>query len=85
MSIEPPALLAYLWEWFCEISMGLAVSGMAPPVVTWEGLAAWRAQMDITLEPWEARAVMRMSCLRANVLSEEKPKPSSANGRQNKN
>lgn len=67
--------------------MGLAVSGMAPPVVTWEGLAAWRAQMGIDLCPWEARAIVRMSCLRANILSEEKPKPPapSENGRPNKN
>ena len=83
---EPPALLVYLWEWFCEISMGLAVSGMAPPVITWEGLAAWRAQMGVDLEPWEARTVVRMSCLRASILSEEKPKPPpSPNGRQSKN
>ncbi|QUS39557.1 hypothetical protein RPMA_12455 [Tardiphaga alba] len=72
---EPPALLLYLWEWFFEISMGLAISGMAPPVVTWEGLAAWRMQMGIELEPWEARTIVRLGYLRAAVLSEEKPKP----------
>jgi hypothetical protein len=47
---------------------------MAYPTVTWEGLAAWCAQMRITLEPWEASAMVRLGVLRANILT---PQPKS--------
>ena len=40
-----PAELAYLWTWFNELSAGLAITGMGPSVLTWEGLDAWRRLM----------------------------------------
>lgn len=65
-----PDLLDYLWSWFAEISLGLAVSGMAPPVVTWADVAAWRAQTGEVVEPWEARAIVSLGSLRAGIAAE---------------
>jgi hypothetical protein len=48
-------------------------AGFGPATVTWEGLAAWCALTGETPEPWEARTLVRLGVLRANILSEEKP------------
>jgi hypothetical protein len=66
-----PELLDYLWSWFSQHSMGLAPAGEGFPVITWEGLATWRLQMQIDLEPWEAEAMMVLSVTRANVQAEQ--------------
>lgn len=68
---HPPEATIYLWRWFCQHSAGLALSGMAPPVVTWEGLAAWASLMGVVLDPWEALAMVRLGRLRARILSEK--------------
>ncbi len=66
-----PIALSYLWSWYCQHSMGLAINGMAPAVVTWEGIASWSAVMDVALEPWEALAMVRLGNVRANIESEK--------------
>lgn len=65
-----PPLLAYLWGWFGEFAMGMASGGMGPAVATWEGLTAWCARMRVDLEPWEAKAMIRLGHIRAVVQSE---------------
>lgn len=65
-----PAELIYLWNLFNEISMGVASNGMSYPTISWECLAAWRAQMRVDLDPWESRALVRLGSLRASILSE---------------
>lgn len=66
-----PSELSYLWSWYCQHSMGVAVNGMAPAVVTWEGVAAWSRLMGIDLEPWEAMTMIRLGHLRANTEAEK--------------
>ena len=66
-----PEELGYLWLWFMQHSMGMALGGMSYPVITWEGLRAWSAQMRIELEPWETDVMMNLSCIRANVHAEK--------------
>jgi hypothetical protein len=66
-----PEPLGYLWAWFVQHSMGMAVGGMSYPVITWEGLQAWSLQMRIDLEPWEAEVMMNLSITRANVHAEK--------------
>jgi hypothetical protein len=63
--------------------MGLAVSGMAVPTITWETLQAYE-QLNGPLEPWERRALMRLSSARAYVLSirPEPPKDTQPHGRK---
>ena len=70
-----PEAVSYLWAWFLEIAMGLASNGMGVPIVTWESLFAWRCQMGVDLDPWEARALVRLGSLRAEILAEKKPTP----------
>ncbi|MBN8960575.1 MAG: hypothetical protein J0H71_05540 [Rhizobiales bacterium] len=67
---ELPRPLAYLWEWFGDFVFGLPSGGMGPAVATWESLEAWTRQMRVELEPWEARAMIRLGHLRAVVQSE---------------
>jgi hypothetical protein len=72
-----PWALDYLWDWFCQLSMGLSISGMAPAVVTWESLESWARQMDIEVRPREAIVFVE---LRAQVLMET-PKKKPVNDR----
>jgi len=59
--------------------MGLAVTGMAVPTITWESLQAYEHLNGWPLEPWECRALMQLSNTRAHVLSirPEKQEPES--------
>lgn len=65
-----PDELSYLWDWYRIHAMGIALSGMAPAVVTWEGVAAWALLMDVALQPWEARAMVTIGYIRAVVEGE---------------
>jgi hypothetical protein len=78
-----PFELEYLWVTFHDISMGLAVTGMAIPTITWESLHAYEQLNGAPLEAWERRALMQLSSARAHVLSirpEQKDTP--ADGRK---
>lgn len=66
-----PAELAYLWTWLNELSAGLAITGMGPSVLTWEGLDAWRRLMRVRLDPWEVTCLINLSLLRASIQSEK--------------
>jgi hypothetical protein len=79
-----PSAVGYLWRWFDQLSMGLAISGMGPSAVTWEGLYAWSLQMRVELESWEALALIRIGYVRAVVLSED-PKKARPDGSPNEN
>lgn len=69
-----PELLDYLWDWFTSLSLGIGISGMAPPVVTWVDVAAWRQQTGEIVEPWEARALVALGALRAGIAAEKTKK-----------
>jgi hypothetical protein len=66
-----PFQLSYLWDFFLELSAGLAVTGMAPAIVTWESVSHWSAQMDVELEPWEVKELVFLGNLRARTQSEK--------------
>src|SRR2546423_776850 len=68
---ECPRALLYLWRDFVELACGLASGGFGPPVVTWEALDAWCRLTGVTLEPWEARTLIRLGQRRAVIESEE--------------
>lgn len=69
-----PWVLDYLWDFFQEFSMGLVANGMAPVMAGWRDVQAWCEAMQIDMEPWEKRAIIRLSNMRAAIQSEEKPK-----------
>jgi hypothetical protein len=66
-----PPQLDYLWQYYCQHTLGLAVSGMAPAVVTWEGLRSWCALMEIELDPEEALVLVRLGYEAASAQSEK--------------
>lgn len=67
-----PDELDYLWAWFGDLYAGLPHNGMSYPTVSWESLRAWQQARDIgTIEPWEARALVQLGLLRANVMAEK--------------
>jgi len=78
VSLIPPPFppqLDYLWQLYCQHTLGLAVSGMAPAVVTWEGMTAWCRLMDIELDPEEALILVRLGREAANAAAEKIKKP----------
>jgi len=67
-----PEELDFLWTWFRELSQGLVHNGMMQPTVTWEAIRAWQLACDIgPIEPWEARTLVQLGLLRANILAEK--------------
>lgn len=79
-----PRPLVYLWEWFGDYAFGLPSGGMGPAAPTWENLQAWRDHMRLDLEPWEARAMIRLGHIRAVVQSEvESEKAKMERGKRN--
>lgn len=68
-----PPPLEYLWLWFGEFAQGFLQTGMGIPTGGWLDLQAWEGAMDVSLDVWERRALIRLSTTRASVLSESKP------------
>jgi hypothetical protein len=87
-----PELLTYLWQWFQELTLGIAPTGFGPAVITWEALRSWREVMGIDLEAWEARALVFLGMLRASIAAESskttdkppppRPRPAGIGGRR---
>lgn len=63
-----PDALGHVWAWFCEIRGGLQGNGWGCASITWRDLEAWRALTGETPEPWEARLLVRLGALRAEIL-----------------
>lgn len=55
--------------------MGFPGGGFSVPSATWETLMAWAIMMRIALDPWEARMLLRLSVMRANILGAIKKAP----------
>lgn len=68
---EFPQLIDHLWRWFNEIIAGVPPGGFGPQVMPWSDMRAWCELTGERLEPWEARALIRLGIVRVNVLSEE--------------
>lgn len=47
---------------------------MGPRMASWGDVQDWCEAMRLDLEPWEKKALIRLSNLRAAIHSEEKPK-----------
>jgi hypothetical protein len=73
--VELPDEVAYVWSYFEEFAMGFPGGGFSVPSATWETLMAWATMMHVFLDPWESRALMRLSIMRANILGETKKTP----------
>lgn len=76
-----PARLDYLWRDFVDIIRGMEGGGFSAPLVSWQGLKAWSEIMGRTLEPWEARLIVHLGMVRADILAEK----AADSGRENAN
>ncbi len=63
--------MIHVWSWFVEIVGGVKADGMGPAMIGWGDLSAWCELTGEVIEPWEARLLIRLSALRASVLSEK--------------
>lgn len=79
-----PWPLEYLWRDFNEIAAGLSANGFAVPSISWDVLQAWSLLRGIALHPGDALTLVRLGALRAEVLSEEQPKPDAGSNKDRK-
>lgn len=79
-ALNCPAELLHVWQWFLEVLGGASGGGIGPAVVTWSDLLAWTELTGEAPEPREARLVMRLSILRANIVCEGLEKSGNAQG-----
>lgn len=68
---ECPAPIAYLWQFFCEILLGCQANGFSPKTIGWGDLSSWCDLTGTALEHWERMALIELSALRAEILSEQ--------------
>jgi hypothetical protein len=66
-----PEPLSYLWDWFKEIRPGVQGNGYSYPVITWTEFDCWANRMKQDPEPREARAIIILGTMHANILSEK--------------
>jgi hypothetical protein len=71
---EFPWALDYLWSHFADLCQGIKSNGMGPQMADWADVQSWCSAVQLDLDPWEKRALVRLSNLRAAIHSEEKPK-----------
>jgi hypothetical protein len=55
-----PDALAYLVDWWHELSVGRGAGGFGPSALTWHDIAAWSAVTGSALSPIEATVLLRM-------------------------
>lgn len=65
-----PHQMAPVWADFCEIIDGVAFNGMTQPSITWLDLRAWCDLTGVKLDPWHAKALVRLGAVRADILAE---------------
>lgn len=67
----PPPGTEHLWIWFLEIVTGIKGTGFGLPSISWSELRDWSSLVNIQLEPWEVRALIRLGMARVEVLSKK--------------
>lgn len=65
-----PFEVGYIWNWFSELTLGLAGNGMGPVMASWGDILNWELAAGLELEPWERAALAKLSHTRAMVQSE---------------
>jgi hypothetical protein len=70
-----PWELEHVWGWFWEVLNGCPANGMTAVTISWRDIAAWCAMTGERPTAAEARLLLRLSVLRANIESEDKAAP----------
>jgi hypothetical protein len=68
---EFPKALEHVWNWFLEIIQGVASNGWSVPGVTWTELDCWARLTGQDIPARDARTIIRLGVMRANILSEK--------------
>jgi hypothetical protein len=74
--IPPPELpheIAHVWHWFNEVVRGVQGNGYSYPVITWTELDCWARLTRQEISPREAKTIIVLGTMHANIKS-EKPK-----------
>jgi hypothetical protein len=61
----------HVWASFVEITLGMESKGLGGAVVGWELLAAWQSVTRAPLDPWEARAIVRLGRLLTKIMNKK--------------
>lgn len=74
--IEPelPGALAYVWQWFLELSSGRGSNGFGPAALSYRDIAAWADLMRIRPTPFEVELIRAMDGLFFSECVAETPK-----------
>lgn len=71
---ECPAAVAYLLQWFAELSRGRPVGmGLAP--LSWCEIDAWSRLTGTRLQHWELRALLALDGAWLRAAAKGRPKP----------
>jgi hypothetical protein len=77
-SPEFPHAIGHVWRWFCEIRPGVQGNGVSYPVVTWTELDAWASRTRQDPDPREAKTIIILGTMHANIMSEKLKKTDGA-------
>lgn len=70
---EFPYEIAHVWHFFHEVVRGVQGNGFSYPVITWTELDCWARMTRQDIPPREARTIIALGVMHANIMS-EKPK-----------
>ena len=70
LHVRPPAALAYLWDWFKELSMGRPRGGIGVAPIPSVEIAAWGSLMRVRLTSFELDILRRLD--RAVIATKNK-------------
>jgi hypothetical protein len=70
-SPEFPLAIGHVWHWFQEIVRGVQGNGYSYPVITWTELDCWARLTRQEVSPREARTIIALGTMHANIMSEK--------------
>lgn len=71
---ECPWQFQHIWQWFWDVLNGCPATGMGPATIGWRDLVAWKDLTGEHVKYWEARLMIRLSVMRANIEGEDRAK-----------
>lgn len=69
---EPPEPMAYLWQWFTDLSMSRTGNGYGANPIQPSEIISWAIGMNVALTPWEFGTLRRMEAAVVSVLNRKR-------------
>jgi hypothetical protein len=73
-SAKCPLELAYLWQWFNELSRSRPTNGFGPCSLPYSEIAAWCQLHNRSLQEWELALILALDDALLNVLHKQTQK-----------